>query len=420
MLNKQDFYRQFETVSASNQDLLDSVQAIIQNVKLNQDAALFQYNQGFDHVEVAQLEVPAATIEKSLDQISPELRIALEESYENIKSFQQKIKHENVIGEHTSQIYHPIESVGIYVPGGKAAYPSTVLMTATLAQVAGVENIVVVTPPQPEGVDPSILAACQLTGVHHVFQVGGAQSIAALAFGTKTIPKVDKIIGPGNQFVATAKQLLYGYVGIDQIAGPSEIMIIADETSEPEFIVQDILAQAEHDEHARTFILSNSKKILEKVEALLPEAIQNAPRKAIIESSIKHFHYAILAKDNEEIIEIANFVAPEHLSIQTQNPERYLFHIKYAGAMFLGSYAPEALGDYNAGPSHVLPTNQTSRFTNGLTVNDFLTSHSVISFDQTAFDKLAPGAMEIAHTEGLYQHEASVRVRTNKEMEEND
>lgn len=418
MLSKKEFYHHFETASALNQKLINNVQNIIENVRVHQDEALFQYNQQFDNVELSTLEISQTDIDNSLDKISSELRDALKESYENIKSFQERIKHENVIEKNTSLIYNPLESVGIYVPGGKAAYPSTVLMTATLAEAAGVENIIVVTPPQPEGVAPSILAACKIAGVNRVFQLGGAQSIAALAFGTETIPKVDKIVGPGNQFVATAKQLLYGQVGIDQIAGPSEIMIIADETSEPEFIVQDILAQAEHDENARTFLLSTSKVLLEKVEALLPEAINKAPRKAIIEPSIQNFHYAILTKDNEENIEIANFVAPEHLSIQSSNPEQYIHKIKYAGAMFLGPYAPEALGDYNAGPSHVLPTNQTSRFTNGLTVNDFLTSHSVISYNKSTFNQLAEGAMEIAHTEGLYQHEESVRVRVNKVVQE--
>lgn len=415
MLNKTEFYARFQNVSDIEQSLIDQVNTIIQNVKKNQDKALFDYNKQFDGVELSQLEVPQADIEASLTQISPELREALTQSFENIKAFQERIKHEDVIGEYTSEIYNPLESVGIYVPGGKAAYPSTVLMTATLAKVAGVKEIIAVTPPQAEGIKPSILAACKIAGVDRIFQVGGAQSIAALAFGTETVPKVDKIVGPGNQFVALAKQLLYGYVGIDQIAGPSEIMIIADETSRPEFIVQDILAQAEHDERARTFLLSTSQSLLEEVEVLLPEAINNAPRKAIIEPSVRDFHYPILTESIEDNIEIANYVAPEHLSIQTKEPDYYINKIKYAGAMFLGSYAPEALGDYNAGPSHVLPTNQTSRFTNGLTVNDFLTSHSVIRYDQQAFNNLAEGAMTIAHEEGLYQHEASVKVRVEQE-----
>ncbi|MCD8914401.1 histidinol dehydrogenase [Staphylococcus simulans] len=415
MLNKEEFYQQFQDVSEIKQDVLDSVNTIIQKVKAEKDQALFYYNEQFDGVSLSQLEIPQSEIDQSLDRITPELKAALTQSFENIKAFQERIKHEDVIGEYTSEIYNPLESVGIYVPGGKAAYPSTVLMTATLAKVAGVENIVVVTPPQAEGIKPSILAACKIAGVDRVFQVGGAQSIAALAFGTESVPKVDKIVGPGNQFVAVAKQLLYGYVGIDQIAGPSEIMIIADETSQPEFIVQDILAQSEHDERARTFLLSTSKSLLEKVEALLPDAIEAAPRKAIIEPSVRDFHYPILTQNTEENIEIANYVAPEHLSIQSENPEQYINKIKYAGAMFLGSYAPEALGDYNAGPSHVLPTNQTSRFTNGLTVNDFLTSHSVIRFNQEAFKDYAQGAMELAHEEGLYQHEASVKVRLETE-----
>ena len=290
-------------------------------------------------------------------------------------------------------------------------------MTATLAKVADVKEITVVTPPQKDGINSAILAACYIAGVNRVFQVGGAQSIAALAYGTETIPKVDKIVGPGNQFVSLSKQLLYGVVGIDQIAGPSEIAIIADDYSNVDYIIQDILAQAEHDEKARTFLISTDKSFLTKVSQNLQKAIDASPRKEIIEKSISDYHYPIHTVDTNETIDIVNYIAPEHLSIQTTDPSLYIGKVKYVGAMFLGQYSPEAIGDYSAGPSHVLPTDQTARFSNGLTVNDFLTSHSVIHLDEHAFQKIAPSAIKIADEEGLYQHKKSLEIRLNNNKE---
>lgn len=416
MLSKTEFINKFEQDRLSNESNTEDVKKIIQDVKVHKDSALFQYNKKFDDVDLEQLEVSQYDIKNSINLISDTLKSALETSFEQIKKFQQKIKHENVTSGHTYQLYHPIEKVGIYVPGGKASYPSTVLMTATLAKVANVKEIIVVTPPQKNGIDPAILAACHITGVDRVFQVGGAQSIAALAFGTESIPKVDKIVGPGNQFVSLSKQLLYGVVGIDQIAGPSEIALIADENSNVDYIIQDILAQAEHDEQARTFLVSTDSTFLEKVQQKLQHAIEQAPRKQIIEQSIKHYHYPILTKDIHETIEVINYIAPEHLSIQTTDPSSYIGKIKYVGAMFLGQYSPEAIGDYAAGPSHVLPTDKTARFSNGLTVNDFLTSHSVIHLDEQTYQSIAPSAIALAEQEGLYQHKQSLEVRlTNNE-----
>ncbi|WP_323704357.1 histidinol dehydrogenase [Mammaliicoccus sp. Dog046] len=417
MLSKSEFFTQFNKDTKSDEQNTEIVKNIIQNVKENKDEALFKYNQQFDKVDLTQLEVPQQEIRNSINLISDELKEALLKSHEQIKSFQQKIKHENVTTGQTYQLYHPIEKVGIYVPGGKASYPSTVLMTATLAKVANVKEIIVVTPPQSEGIDPAILAACHITGVDRVFQVGGAQSIAALAYGTESIPKVDKIVGPGNQFVSLSKQLLYGVVGIDQIAGPSEIALIADEHSNVDYIIQDLLAQAEHDEQARTFLVSTDKSFLTKVNEQLPEAIAQSPRKEIIAESIKNFHYSILTQDVNETIEVMNEIAPEHLSIQTTDPSAYIGKIKYVGAMFLGQYSPEAIGDYSAGPSHVLPTDQTARFSNGLTVNDFLTSHSVIHLDEQAYRSIAPSAISLANEEGLYQHKQSLEVRLTNNKE---
>lgn len=416
MLSKTEFINKFEQDRLTDKSNTEDVKKIIQDVKEHQDQALFRYNKKFDNVELEQLEVPQFDIKNSINLISDTLRSALETSFEQIKNFQQKIKHENVTTGQTYQLYHPIEKVGIYVPGGKASYPSTVLMTATLAKVANVQEIIVVTPPQKDGIDPAILAACHITGVDRVFQVGGAQSIAALAFGTETIPKVDKIVGPGNQFVSLSKQLLYGVVGIDQIAGPSEIALIADENSNVDYIIQDILAQAEHDEQARTFLVSTDSSFLTKVQQKLQQAIDQAPRKQIIEQSIKKYHYPILTRDIHETIEVINYIAPEHLSIQTTDPSKYIGKIKYVGAMFLGQYSPEAIGDYAAGPSHVLPTDKTARFSNGLTVNDFLTSHSIIHLDEHTYQSIAPSAIALAEQEGLYQHKQSLEVRlTNNE-----
>lgn len=417
MLSKTQFIKQFEQDRIADERNTESVKNIIEDVKTNKDQAIFKYNKKFDNVDLEQIEVPQHEIKNSINLISHELKSALETSHKYIKAFQQKIKHENVTTGQTYQLYHPIEKVGIYVPGGKASYPSTVLMTATLAKVANVKEIIVVTPPQKDGIDPAILAACHITGVNRVFQVGGAQSIAALAYGTKSIPKVDKIVGPGNQFVSLSKQLLYGVVGIDQIAGPSEIALIADEHSNVDYIIQDILAQAEHDEQARTFLLSTDQSFLSKVNQKLQQAIDLAPRKNIIEKSIKNFHYPILTTDINETIEVVNYIAPEHLSIQTTEPDLYIGKIKYVGAMFLGQYSPEAIGDYAAGPSHVLPTDQTARFSNGLTVNDFLTSHSVIHLDEHAYQEIAPSAIALAEEEGLYQHKQSLEVRLTNNKE---
>ncbi|HCN60088.1 histidinol dehydrogenase [Mammaliicoccus fleurettii] len=417
MLSKTQFIKQFEQDRIADERNTESVKNIIEDVKTNKDQAIFKYNKKFDNVDLEQIEVPQHEIKNSINLISHELKSALETSHKYIKAFQQKIKHENVTTGQTYQLYHPIEKVGIYVPGGKASYPSTVLMTATLAKVANVKEIIVVTPPQKDGIDPAILAACHITGVNRVFQVGGAQSIAALAYGTESIPKVDKIVGPGNQYVSLSKQLLYGVVGIDQIAGPSEIALIADEHSNVDYIIQDILAQAEHDEQARTFLLSTDQSFLSKVNQKLQQAIDLAPRKNIIEKSIKNFHYPILTTDINETIEVVNYIAPEHLSIQTTEPDLYIGKIKYVGAMFLGQYSPEAIGDYAAGPSHVLPTDQTARFSNGLTVNDFLTSHSVIHLDEHAYQEIAPSAIALAEEEGLYQHKQSLEVRLTNNKE---
>ncbi|GAA6826601.1 histidinol dehydrogenase [Helicobacter pylori] len=415
ILNKNSFLNSTKDTPALNEDLYPLVKDICDNVKYSGDAAIRSYNKQFDQVDTPELTISPDTIKQAYSRIDSELKNALIQSYERIKAYQQSIKWEAKRGqEECYELYHPLDSVGIYVPGGKASYPSTVLMTATLAQVAGVNNIVVVTPPQQQGVSDVVLAACYITGITSVYQVGGAQSIAALTYGTETIPKVDKIVGPGNQFVAYAKKYLFGTVGIDQIAGPSEIALIIDDTADLEAITYDVFAQAEHDELARTFVISEDLAVLESLEQKITENLSKIERHDIVKASIENNHYLIHVDHFEDACEVMNDIAPEHASIQTKNPEDYLNHVRHVGALFLGYYSPEVIGDYVAGPSHVLPTNQNARFANGLSVNDFLTRHSVINLSQQTFDQIQQSAQTIAHTEQLFNHEQSIKVRINK------
>jgi histidinol dehydrogenase len=415
ILNKTSFLNTTKDTPALNEDLYPLVKDICDNVKHSGDAAIRSYNKQFDQVDTPQLEITADTIKQAYSRIDSELKNSLIQSYERIKAYQESIKWESKRGqEECYELYHPLDSVGIYVPGGKASYPSTVLMTATLAQVAGVNNIVVVTPPQQQGVSDVVLAACYITGITSVYQVGGAQSIAALTYGTETIPKVDKIVGPGNQFVAYAKKYLFGTVGIDQIAGPSEIALIIDDTADLEAITYDVFAQAEHDELARTFVISEDLAVLQKLEQKIAELLSTIERHDIVQASIDNNHYLIHVDNFDDACDVMNSIAPEHASIQTKNPEAYLNHVRHVGALFLGYYSPEVIGDYVAGPSHVLPTNQNARFANGLSVNDFLTRHSVINLSQQSFNQIQQSAQTIAHTEQLFNHEQSIKVRINK------
>lgn len=413
-LNAQQFLNQFSLEAPLDESLYPIIRDICQEVKVHGDKALKMYNLTFDHTKTDHLEISHEQIKAAFDTLDEKTKQALQQSYERIKAYQESIKQMNQQLEESVEcyeIYHPLESVGIYVPGGKASYPSTVLMTATLAQVAGVENIVVVTPPQPNGVSQEVLAACYITQVNQVFQVGGAQSIAALTYGTETIPKVDKIVGPGNQFVAYAKKYLFGQVGIDQIAGPTEIALIIDDTADLDAIVYDVFAQAEHDELARTYVISEDAQVLKDLESRIAKALPNVDRYDIVSKSIANQHYLIHASNFDEACHVMNTIAPEHASIQTVNPQPYIEKVKYVGALFIGHYSPEVIGDYVAGPSHVLPTNRTARFTNGLSVNDFLTRNTVIHLSKDTFDQIADSAQHIAHVEALYNHQQSILIR---------
>ncbi|MGJ5714916.1 histidinol dehydrogenase [Staphylococcus equorum] len=416
MINKATFLKDYLNQSALNEGLYPLVKDICDNVKLQGDQALKAYNQQLDHVETSELEIPYEALETAYNRIDDTLRDALQQSHSRIKTYQTSIKSTAQQGSNECyEMYHPLERVGVYVPGGKASYPSTVLMTVTLAKVAGVKNIFVVTPPQAQGLPDIVLAACYIAGVDRVYQVGGAQSIAALAYGTETIPKVDKIVGPGNQYVAYAKKYLFGQVGIDQIAGPSEIALIIDETADLDAVTYDVFAQAEHDELARTFVISENKALLQQLEQRIQQTLSQIERQPIVEASLTNNHFLISVDNFNEACDLMNQIAPEHASIQTASPRDYLNHVRYVGALFLGHYSPEVIGDYVAGPSHVLPTNQTARFTNGLSVNDFLTRHSVIDLSESTFEKIEGSARKLAHTEQLFNHEQSIEIRSPKE-----
>ncbi|WP_423189774.1 histidinol dehydrogenase [Alkalibacterium sp. f15] len=405
----------FKQIYASTNDTdwskLEQVMTIIQTVQEKKDKALFDYSEKFDNVTLTDLEIKPSDLELAYQSIDDELREALEMAYKNIWDYQESIKISDSPKSELYQKVHPLNRVGVYVPGGTAPLVSTVLMTAVLAKVAGVNEIIATTPPQKDGVNQAILAACHIAQVDRVFQVGGAQAIAALAYGTETIPRVDKIAGPGNQYVALAKKMVYGDVGIDSIAGPSEIVVVVDETTRAEFVAYDLLAQAEHDVLARTFLISENKEKLLEIKEAVAVLANKQPRAQIIAASLKDHHYSILTANKEETIECVNLIAGEHVSIQTKDAESYIDQIKTAGALFVGDYSPEAIGDYVAGPSHVLPTGGTARFSNGLTVNDFLRTNSIIALKKESFLKMAPSGMHLALEESLQAHHDSLACR---------
>lgn len=411
MYTTQSFKDKFDTLNTIDWTKTTAVMEIIQAVKQDKDKALRHYSEQFDHVELDEIEIPQIELESAVKNVKKDLVKAMQEAHDNIKNYQESIKLADSQGSELYQKVHPLNRVGIYVPGGTAPLLSTVLMTAVLAKVAGVNEIIVTTPPQEDGVHPAILAACYIAGVDRVFQVGGAQAIAALAYGTETIPKVDKIVGPGNQYVALAKKLVYGDVGIDSIAGPSEIVIAVDDSTNARWAAFDILAQAEHDIEARTFLVSSNESKLQEIYGAVQKELKKQPRSAIIQQSLANHHYNILTGSTDETIDIINLIAGEHVSIQTKDSSDYIDRITTAGALFIGEFSPEAIGDYIAGPSHVLPTGGTARFSNGLTVNDFLRTNSVIYLEKETFMRLAPSGMRMAKEEALNAHHDSLSSR---------
>ena len=410
--NNEIFSRMADTV-----DVSDIVSGIIENVKANGDKALFEYCEKFDKAVLTSLEVTEEEIEEAFNTVEPEFLRILRTAEENIRKFHEKqVKTSFIINEKngvvTGQKITPIEKVGLYVPGGTAAYPSTVLMDSVPAKIAGCKEISIVTPPSKDGkINPVILAAAKIAGVDRIFKVGGAQAVAALAYGTETVPKVDKIVGPGNAFVAEAKRQVFGMVSIDMIAGPSEILVLADGKSNPYFVAADLLSQAEHDKNASAVLVTDSMELAEAVSASLEKQIPMLERAEIARVSIDNNGKIIVAEDITSGIEIANEIAPEHLELCLDNPFDYLDSIKHAGSIFMGRYCPEALGDYYAGPNHTLPTSGTARFSSALGVDDFVKKSQFTYYTEGALKEVYKDVAFFANKEGLTAHGKSATIR---------
>ncbi len=403
-----------------------SVRSILEEVRKKGDRALVAYTQRLDRVRLkpAELRVPQAEMEKAFSLLPPPAQRALQLAAKRITAFHLRQKrqlrlssqqgswqYQDRLGVLLGQKLIPLERVGVYVPGGKAAYPSSVLMNVIPAKVAGVPEVVMVSPPSPEGYAPAVLAAAWVARVDAFYRVGGAQAIAALAYGTESLPRVDKIVGPGNIYVATAKRLVFGLVDIDLIAGPSEVLVIADHSAQADFVAADMLSQAEHDEQAAPLCLTLSEKRAQEVLRELERQIEQLDRRSIAEASLKNFGAIFIAKNRQEALEIANTIAPEHLELMVAQPELWLPGIRHAGAIFLGSLSTEPFGDYMAGPSHVLPTGGTARFSSPLGVYDFLKRSSLIKASREAMTQLGPEVMRLAEIEGLGAHARAVDCR---------
>ncbi|MGL4761375.1 MAG: histidinol dehydrogenase [Sarcina sp.] len=401
-------------------EIENSVKEIIEKVKLNGDVSLRAYSERFDNIEIENFVISKSQLEEEAKKVSNEFISALEKAKVNIEKFHIKQKQNSYInfendGVFLGQRVMPLEKVGVYVPGGTAAYPSSVLMNVIPAKVAGVKNIIMVTPPAKEGkINPYIAAAALVAGVDVVYSIGGAQAVAALAFGTESIPKVDKIVGPGNIYVATAKKMLYGVVDIDMIAGPSEILVVADEGANPEYVAADLLSQAEHDKMAASILVTTSEEVVTRVNEEIKKQLEVLERRDIIECSLENYSKAIICETIDDAIEVANEFAPEHLELMIKNPMEYLEKVKNAASVFLGYYTPEPVGDYFAGVNHVLPTNSTARFFSPLSVDSFIKKMSFTYYTKEAINKNGENIMLIAEKEGLLAHKNSINVRMGR------
>ncbi|MCI8372028.1 MAG: histidinol dehydrogenase [Lachnospiraceae bacterium] len=398
------------------------VQEILDEVKEKKDQALFAYTKKFDGADISadNILVSEEEIEEAYTQVDQKLLDVIRKAKVNIEDYHQKQKQyswfdsqpEGII---LGQKITPLERAGVYVPGGKAVYPSSVLMNVIPAKVAGVSEIIMTTPPGRDGkVYPVTLAAAKEAGVDKIYKAGGAQAIGALAYGTESIPKVDKIVGPGNIYVALAKKAVYGHVSIDSIAGPSEILVLADETANPRFIAADLLSQAEHDEMASAILVTTSEQLAKKVSEEVERLVSQLSRKEIIQKSLDHYGYILLAEHMEEAIDAVNAIASEHLEIVTKDPFMVMTRIRNAGAIFIGEYSSEPLGDYFAGPNHVLPTNGTAKFFSALSVDDFIKKSSIISYSREALETIHQDIIQFAESEQLTAHANSIRVRFEK------
>ncbi len=396
-----------------------TVNGIVEDVKTNGDKALFAYTKKFDKAEIdaSTVKVTQAEIDEAYSQVDPHLVEVIRKALVNIRDYHEKQRQYSWFDTKTNgtmlgQKVTALQSVGVYVPGGKAVYPSSVLMNIVPAKVAGVENIIMTTPCNAEGkVYPTTLVAAKEAGATAIFKAGGAQAIAALAYGTESIPKVDKIVGPGNIFVALAKRAVYGHVSIDSIAGPSEILVLADETANPRFVAADLLSQAEHDEMASAVLVTTSEELADKVSVEVDKFVAELSRTEIMQKSLDNYGYILVCKDMNEALDVVNDIASEHLEIMTKNPFDVMTRVKNAGAIFIGEYSSEPLGDYFAGPNHVLPTNGTAKFFSPLSVDDFIKKSSVIYYSREALEPIHQDIIDFATSEQLTAHANSIKVR---------
>ena len=404
----------------------DAVTDILANVKEKGDEALFSYTREFDKVEISKetIRVTDEEVKEAYEQVDPSLIQVIRKALVNIRSYHEKQRQNSWFtsteaGTMLGQKITPLNRVGVYVPGGKAVYPSSVLMNIVPAKVAGVPHIVMTTPPGKDGkVNPSTLVAAIEAGADEIYKVGGAQAIGALAYGTESIPKVDKIVGPGNIFVALAKKAVYGHVSIDSIAGPSEILVLADETANAHYVAADLLSQAEHDEMASAILITTSRTLAKEVEKEIEGYLQVLSRREIIEKSLENFGYILIAENMDEAIEAADEIASEHMEIVTKNPFEVMMKVKNAGAIFIGEYSSEPLGDYFAGPNHVLPTNGTAKFFSALSVDDFVKKSSIVYYSREALKDIHKDIIQFATSEQLTAHANSIAVRFEEEDKE--
>ena len=419
IITAKQFKKEKQTaVSPKNDVSIDqAVLEIIADVQQNGDGALVKYTEKFDNVKLDQFLVTEAEFEEAEKLVKPDFLAAIHQAKENITQFHQAQKEQSWFMNKKNNVMlgqkvTAIKKVGVYVPGGKAAYPSTVLMNVIPAKIAGVDSICIVTPPQPDGkVNPNVLVASRIAGANRVYKIGGAQAIAALAYGTETIEKVAKIVGPGNAYVASAKKLVYGDVAIDMIAGPSEICVVADETAKASFVAADLLSQAEHDEQATSICITTSNTLAEAVLEEIHKETKQLERKDIIQASLKQNGRIIIADHLAEAFAIVNELAPEHLQLMVKNPMEQVSQIENAGAIFLGNHSPEPLGDYYAGPNHTLPTSGTAAFSSPLGVYDFMKKSSIIHYSKEALIEVAEHIITLANTEGLTAHANAIRMR---------
>ena len=407
------------TQQTTDMEIERRVYDIIENVRANGDAALREYSEKFDGVKLDDFKVNQSIIDAAWDNLPEDLKHALLVAKKNITEFHSREIEQGFVDMDTPGITRgqkvtPLARVGLYVPGGTAAYPSTIMMTALPAKIAGVKEIIMVTPPQKDGINPAVLGAAKLAGVDAVYQVGGAQGVAALAYGTEQIPKVDKIVGPGNIYVATAKRQVFGQVDIDMIAGPSEIGVIADESANPVHLAADLLSQAEHDPRARAIMVTNSEKLAQLVSDEVERQLSQLPRESIARPAIENNSYVAVMDSVEDMFTVMNEVAPEHLEIQLPDPMEYMSMVENAGSVFLGRYASEPLGDYVGGTNHVLPTSGTAKFSSPLGVYDFVKRISFTQFSRERLQEVAKDITTLARTEGLEAHARAIEVRFEK------